>query len=67
MMTKGMKLYATSYQKKEEIQRQYANAGYNVTDVSYLGSYDGEPFEFLDQNFLDGDAIYLVKGGDAME
>ncbi|MFV0557964.1 MAG: hypothetical protein ACK5MW_04925 [Enterococcus sp.] len=61
MIKKGLKIYATSYENQFDIKRNFQKGGYDVQEVRYLGPYSGEPFEILDQNFIDGDWIYLIK------
>ncbi|MGM9898113.1 MAG: hypothetical protein ACI32W_09190 [Enterococcus faecalis] len=60
MIDSGVYVYGTSYETEKEVA---AHCGLDVTEknVEYLDQYDGEDFNYKENEFIDGDMIYVVR------
>lgn len=57
----GVEVYGTSYEKPEEVAR---NTGVTVKQVKDVGCYDGEDFEYKNNQFIEDDKLYVIERED---
>lgn len=60
LVQNGMEIYATSYETEKDIAK---NLDIEMSEVRYVGRYDGSNFEYNDMEFLDGDMIHVIERG----